>query len=252
MFSLMKMNKEFKRKVSYVPKNTRVYAVGDIHGSFGLLKTLHERIIADAKSCVPGKRKLLVYLGDYVDRGLESKQVIEELLNNPLDGFEAVFLKGNHENAMLEFLDNPKKGESWLAWGGDAAIRSYGINPADYNNIEELCAAFKQSIPASHLEFLQNLRIYHVEGDYLFVHAGIRPGVELEKQATQDMLVIRESFYFPDFPSPDKTVVFGHTIFDHPFYEAGKLGIDTGAFATGKLTSAVLEEDSVRFVATAR
>lgn len=251
MFSLTKMNKDFKRKISYAPENTRIYAVGDIHGRYDLLQILHERIILDAVTA-KNMRKVIIYIGDYVDRGPQSKQVIDSFANNPMAGFEQVFIKGNHENVMQEFLDNPSASKMWLSWGGNATIKSYGINPDDFENLEGLREAFKSRIPDSHFEFFNKLKIYHVEGDYLFVHAGIKPGVELEKQTANDMMMIREEFYFPDNPSPDKTVVFGHTIFENPFYEAGKLGIDTGAFATGKLTAAVLEGDSVRFVSTVR
>jgi serine/threonine protein phosphatase 1 len=253
MLSWIKKNKhESKRKLAATPVNSRIYAIGDIHGRFDLLQKLHGFIIEDARE-VPHLRKVIIYIGDYVDRGLESKQVIEYLVNDHIEGFEQVFLKGNHEDALLAFLTHPELGEIWLSWGGMATVQSYGVGLTKHGkrlDIEELSTKFAQALPDAHLKFMHNLKINHIEGDYLFVHAGIRPGIELVQQTEKDMIMIRDEFFNVDYPCADKTVVFGHTIFDQPFCKTAKIAIDTGAYATGRLTAAVLEGESVRFIST--
>ncbi len=253
MFPWLKKQVSNNNHTAYAPDNTRIYAVGDIHGRFDLLKEIQNLIVADAISCPDEIRKVIIYIGDYIDRGLESRQVIDSFINNKLEGFEHIFIMGNHEYAMLNFLDNPIAGQVWLSWGGLATMHSYGVNNNEKGrklNLEELCEAFKAAMPDSHLEFFRNLKVQHTEGDYLFVHAGIKPNVDIEKQTDTDMMMIREEFLFSDYPSKLKTIVFGHTIFEEPFYTTGKVAIDTGAYATGKLTAAVLEDNFVKFIST--
>lgn len=254
MFPWIKKDKNSEYRPPSAPENIRIYAVGDIHGRYDLLQKMHALIMSDALSCNAGCRKLIIYIGDYIDRGVESNKVIDFLANNQDKGFDRICLRGNHEHAMLCFLENPYSGEAWLAWGGTATMRSYGVHFSDANgrklSMDELSRNLRNSMPESHLEFLKNLPVTHVEGDYLFVHAGIKPYVALENQDEQDMMMIREEFIYSDYPSPDKTVIFGHTIFDHPFQQTGKIAIDTGAYATGKLTAAVLEGEMVRFIST--
>lgn len=254
MFSWIKNNKPETRKPSSTPVNTRIYAIGDIHGRFDLLQKLHELIKQDASSGAENIRKVIIYIGDYIDRGLESKQVIDSFINGSVEGFERIFILGNHEYAMLNFLDDPAAGDMWCAWGGDATVQSYGVNV--YNTqgkrieTKALQEAFKAAFPDEHFRFLKSLKTSHVEGDYLFVHAGVRPEVPMEKQTDKDLMMIRDEFIASNYPMQDKTVVFGHTIFDEPSANNGKVAIDTGAYATGKLTAAVLEGTSLKFIST--
>lgn len=249
----MRLFKSEKKELfsSFIPENQRVYAVGDIHGRHDLLSLIHQQVLADAKDFKG--TKTIVYLGDYIDRGMESFQVLETLINQPLKGFEAVHLMGNHEQSALFFMNNPEVGATWLMWGGEEALMSYGIETMDANGQRHtpsrLAEALRDRMPESHFNFLQSLKIYEQIGDYMFAHAGVKPGVPLEKQQERDMLTIRDEFH--SHPSPfDKRVVFGHTVFEAPLVDEWRIGIDTGAYATGVLTAAVLEGDEVRFLQT--
>ncbi len=234
------------------PPGTRVYAVGDIHGRADLLASLVGRIKADAEAS-PVERRVIVYIGDYVDRGLQSKEVIEFLCSDPTPGFEAVFLKGNHDAWLLEFLDDPDISPSWLSIGGQATLLSYGVGlSAETPQNDRLQKASEQllrALPSHHLEFLRSLRLSHAEGGYLFVHAGIRPGVAIEAQREQDLLWIRDEFT-GDESDHGKCIVHGHSVSSAPELRSNRIGIDTGAYATGRLTCLVLEGESKRFVTT--
>ncbi len=227
--------------------------VGDIHGRADLVRQLHGLILADAAAHRNG-RPVVVYLGDYVDRGLESRQVLDLLLEEPLSGFEEIRLLGNHEQAMLDFLEDPGIGPAWLHYGGAATLYSYGINaqarpPEGVERFAHLSAELARLLPPRHLQFLHRLKLHHVEGDYLFVHAGIRPGVPIERQQREDLLYIRDEFLnFSD--SHGCIVVHGHTITADPDVRANRIGIDTGAFATGRLTCLVLDGAERRFLQT--
>ena len=236
-----------------VPPGVCVYAIGDIHGRADLLTELHRLIELDAAELTPGTDKIAVYVGDYVDRGLESREVIDLLLGRPLDGFRPVYLIGNHDAWLLSFLAEPKIGPTWLRYGGDATLLSYGVrsgtpvdDPQYYGRLQ---AALRQRIPRQHVEFLQNLELSYEIGDYLFVHAGLRPNLALDRQTVDDLLWIREPFLSSrqDF---GKVVVHGHTVDAEPTLRSNRIGIDTGACWTGCLTCLVLEEDSIRFLST--
>jgi serine/threonine protein phosphatase 1 len=235
-----------------VPEGSRVYAVGDIHGRRDLLAALQERIAADAAS-LPPARQVLIYLGDYCDRGLETRELVDLLLDRPLEGFERVYLKGNHEEFLLRFLEDAKMGPAWFANGGGGTLYSYGVRMppkgGDVERMQGLQKQFAENMPARHLDFFTSLARYHVEGDYLFVHAGIRPGVPLERQSDEDMLWIRELFLASE-SDHGHFVVHGHTITDQPDLRPNRIGIDTGAFATGVLTCLVLEGTTRRFLQT--
>ena len=176
-----------------VPPGTRVYAVGDVHGELAALTRLVEEIREDAAGAVV-ERRVLVFLGDYVDRGLDSRGVVDFLLAGPAPGFETVFLKGNHDAWLLAFLDDAGAGPGWLDAGGQATLLSYGVvQPAGLRGaarFERLREDFARALPASHRVFLEGLALRHVEGDYAFVHAGVRPGVALEAQQERDLLWI--------------------------------------------------------------
>ena len=235
-----------------IPEDTCIYAIGDIHGRSDLLIKIHKLILEDSKSR-KSSRKVLIYLGDYIDRGSDSKEVIDILINHPLQGFEKIYIKGNHEYFMMLFLEGHDVGKSWLKWGGEATLHSYGValrdkngQRPDYNIMKE---SFDKNIPEDHKIFLNSLDNYHTEGDYLFIHAGLRPEIPIEEQNINDMVSIREEFFNSTYDF-GKTIIFGHTIFDKPFIKKGKIGIDTGAYATGELTALILEEKEQHFINT--
>lgn len=233
------------------PLDTRVYVIGDIHGRVDLLRALHAQILSDSASA-PAVRRV-VYLGDYVDRGESSSQVIDLLLDEPLAGFDAIHLSGNHEEMMLGFLGDAALGPMWLHNGGDATLFSYGVGIASGSNADERAIvmqnALRKRLPERHLAFLRGLRPYHVEGDYLFVHAGIRPGVPLERQNSEDLLWIREEFLYSR-EDHGHCVVHGHTIVSEPEFRPNRIGIDTGAFFSNRLTCLVLEGAGQRTLRT--
>lgn len=234
----------------HVPKNQRIYCIGDIHGRADLLTRLHEKIQIDAELYM-GK-KSIVYLGDYVDRGEQSRQVIEILLSKPLDGFEAIYIKGNHEQAMLDFIEYPGAAAAWLSFGGREALNSYGIPLAYIPSIDEVGKIAKkldEKLPDSHREFMINAQLYWQCGSYYFVHAGVRPGVPLNQQESHDLLWIRDEFLGSTL-SHGAIIVHGHSITMSPELLPNRIGIDTGAFSTGVLTALVLEDDEQRLLQT--
>jgi serine/threonine protein phosphatase 1 len=234
-----------------VPADTVIYAIGDMHGRLDLLAKLRAMIVEDAagRSAI---RKVVVYLGDYVDRGPDSRGIVDLLIDKPLPGFESVHIKGNHEASLLYFLTNPVESVGWLNYGGDSTLFSYGVRPPDPSKADEMIAArdaFAEVLPPEHLAFYRGLKYHHVEGDYAFVHAGVREGVAIEDQAPEDLMWIRDVFLWShaDF---GKIVVHGHSITDQPVIRANRIGIDTGAYATGTLTCVALEGTERRFLAT--
>ena len=235
-----------------VPEGTRVYAVGDIHGRADLLRRI-EGLIGDDAATAPGLRKVVVYLGDYVDRGPESFQVVEHLITHPLDGFETVHLKGNHEEFLIRFVEDGTMGAAWMMNGGSATLVSYDVSAFNLffgeAGLERARKRLQRTIPQEHLDFYHGLGLTHVEGDYLFVHAGLRPGVALDEQKEGDLIWIREEFLDAD-AGFDKMVVHGHSIEAEPSIRAHRIGIDTGAYHTGRLTCLVLEGRRRRFLHT--
>lgn len=239
-----------------VPDGTVVYAVGDVHGRDDLLAELHDRILADSAGRA-ASRRVLVHLGDYVDRGPASRQVVERLAAEglaaeALPGFEIVSLKGNHEALLLDFLDGREPAGGWLANGGGATLFSYGVpppDPWDEEDVDRTRAALAARLPAHHRSFFSCLPTIHQEGDYLFVHAGIRPWAPLDRQAEADLLWIREPFL--EWSKPfGVIIVHGHTIARAPDVRTNRIGIDTGAYASGVLTALVLEGAGRTFLAT--
>jgi serine/threonine protein phosphatase 1 len=228
-----------------IAPDLRLYAVGDVHGRADLLRRLHEMIVEDARGA-PQPKKRVVYLGDYIDRGPDSRGVLDILIDEPLLGFERIHLEGNHEHAMLGFLVDLRVGPMWLDNGGDATLFSYGVpvpnpeDPADLLRAQRLLAA---NLPESHRAFLRNLELAHGAGDYFFVHAGVRPGTPLDRQEREDLLWIREPF-LRSRAEFGKIVVHGHSISHEPELCDNRIGIDTGAFATGHLTCLVLADTS--------
>jgi serine/threonine protein phosphatase 1 len=234
-----------------VPPGRRIYAVGDVHGRSDLLDHLHQLILEDAEAGAPSER-VVVYLGDYVDRGPNSFDVLEMLIEEPLPGFRCVHLKGNHEDMMLRFVEGPAD-LNWLINGGDATLASYGLSllgiATQPDDLEAIRRQFGALLPSWHRRFLEGLALWHEEGDYLFVHAGIRPGVPLAEQRPSDLVWIRDAFLSAASDLGHR-VVHGHTISREPEVTANRIGIDTGAFFSDRLTCLVLEGSDVRFLST--
>ena len=237
-----------------IPPGLRVYAVGDVHGRLDLLTALLERIEADAAGMARGCRAHIVFLGDYIDRGSHSKSVIDFLIAWQRPRFETSFLRGNHEATLLQFLDDIAAGPSWLTYGGVNTLLSYGIRPPvdvpPRLRLSSVQQQLHETLPTAHFAFLRRLA-FHVEiGSYLFVHAGIRPGVPLTQQRFDDLVWIREDF-LSSTADHGRVVVHGHTISMKAESLPNRIGVDTGAYATGRLTAAVLEGEERRFIDTA-
>lgn len=235
-----------------VPEDMRLYAIGDIHGRDDLLADLLNRIGADARH-QPSDRNILIFLGDYIDRGLQSREVLDRLTGDPMPGFERVFLKGNHEQALLQFLDDAAFGRTWKYYGGLETLHSYGIkeltlsdDPADFEHARE---RLEEILPQSHRHFLETLGLTAEFGDYFFTHAGVRPGVSLNRQIEEDLLWIRDDF-LESHASFGKIVVHGHTPKEEVVFRRNRIGVDTGAYMTGVLTALVLEGASRRLLQT--
>lgn len=236
-----------------IPDGQRVYAIGDIHGRADLVAELHTQIRDDHASASDSVLAKVIYLGDYVDRGTQSREVIELLLDQPLAGLTSVYLKGNHEEAMLRFLEHPAIGPQWFGFGGEATVMSYGVTAPrpldDKSSYAELSRQLRALVPPDHKAFLEGLELHHRVGDYLFVHAGIRPGCPIEEQDPEDLLWIRSEF-LNSREDHGVMVVHGHTPTARPDVRSNRIGIDTGAFASGTLTCLVLEGAGRRFLST--
>jgi len=223
------------------PAGTRIYAIGDIHGRLDLLNQLLERIDADDNARGPTRTEL-IFLGDLVDRGPESRGVVERLMMLGKTG-AVRFLMGNHEEVFLRALGGDDRALRFLIRiGGRETLFSYGITPDDYRSLDydELMAAARAKVPEAHLDFLAGFESWIELGDYLFVHAGLRPGVELDQQQRSDLCWIREEFLVHQ-GSFGKMVIHGHSITEAVDERPNRIGIDTGAFASGHLTAIGLE-----------
>ncbi len=225
-----------------LPEGLRVYAIGDVHGCADRLARLLDLIAEDAAAAPQAERRI-VFLGDYVDRGPDSRGAIERVLAPLPFAAETVPLMGNHEAMMLAALERPNEEtvSLWLANGAAATLASYGVD-------DTLPAArWADRVGEPHVGFLRRLARCHRAGGYLFAHAGIRPGVPLEAQDEEDLLWIREPF----LSSPDDhgaVIVHGHTPTREPVVRPNRIGIDTGAVYGGKLTALVLWADRMRFL----
>jgi len=249
---LEKFRKKPSREKYGIPEDQVVYAIGDIHGRADLLRRLHDLIIHDADNRQHEKR-MLVYLGDYVDRGPYVHETLEMLVNEPLPEFERIFLMGNHEQYLLNFLEDPMVLQTWIIIGGHSTLLSYGVRPPSsgftHDRAEEVRQEFANAVPESHLIFFKNLQPFFKIGDFLFVHAGIRPGLKLKKQKPEDLYWIRDEFLSCTVGHGIK-VIHGHTIEEEVQVRSNRVGIDTGAYATGVLTCAVIEGCEIRFLST--
>lgn len=232
------------------PAGVCVYAVGDVHGQCRDLERLVGMIEEDARRmhAEASLEPLMVFLGDYVDRGRDSRGVLDRLcaMDARFDGGSGPacrFLAGNHEAAMLDFLREPAAGADWLNFGGVETLASYGVRASvgttDPARCRALRDALEERLPDEHRRFLESLEPLVVLGGYAFVHAGIRPGVPLDRQRAQDLFWIREPFLSWEKPH-EKVIVHGHTVVDRVEFKANRIGLDTGAYATGILTAVVL------------
>jgi serine/threonine protein phosphatase 1 len=229
-------------------ENARLYVIGDIHGRLDLLDQVINAVHRDVEE--HGSEALTVTLGDYIDRGPASRGVLDRLISNPFPT-PLIALKGNHEALIESFLATPAIGRHWRTQGGAETLHSYGVQVGMLRaeNYAEAADRLRTALPLEHLNFLQSLKMSLSRGKYFLCHAGVRPGVPLEEQTEDDLLWIRDEFLNSkmDF---GKIIVHGHTPTPKPEVLPNRINIDTGAFATGRLTCAVLEGDCHRFLPT--
>jgi serine/threonine protein phosphatase 1 len=226
--------------------------VGDVHGRLDVLGPLLHDIAEDARDSRPAEPPLLVFLGDYVDRGADSRGVVDLVLQmQAFPRFEVAALKGNHEEALLQFLADPSFGATWMEHGGGPTLASYDVQPpatrTDPDAWARVSEEFARILPDAHRAFYASLELMRVVGDYAFVHAGVRPGVPLDQQAERDLLWIRQEFLQDRGPF-GKVIVHGHTPSEEPQLLKHRLGVDTGAYATGVLTAVRLQDDDQRLM----
>lgn len=246
MFSRL-FAKRTERPPSRTPPDCVIWAVGDIHGRSDLVDRLIQAIRADL-SASQSARKVIVFLGDHIDRGLDSKGVLNQLCNLEADpSLEVHFIRGNHEDRMEAFLVDPAVGPGWCEYGGRDTLVSYGVSPpqmrGDMDGWAETSRALGEALPDNHRRLL-NLQKHSVSiGDYFFCHAGARPGVLLAEQSPEDLMWIRQAFL--DHPSPfEQVVVHGHTPTDTVVSDARRIGVDTGAYATNILSAVRLADET--------
>lgn len=228
----------------------RIYCIGDIHGRFDLLLQLHAKIRSDVANYNHAVK--IIYVGDYIDRGYESKKVIDYLLSDPFSGFESIFLMGNHERVLLDFLREPEAGSAWFSFGGLATLASYGVKISGIPSsaqLHELSRAFKEALAPAHLSFYQHLLPFYQQGAYYFAHAGVRPGVNLKHQKPEDLLWIRDKF-LGSHKFHGKIIVHGHSVADKAVVLHNRIGVDTGAYASDILSCVVLEGMEQRIIST--
>jgi serine/threonine protein phosphatase 1 len=225
-----------------LPPGRRVYAIGDIHGCAAQLAELHGKVREDLARR-PVASSLLLHVGDYVDRGADTRGVIAALANgSPVGGAEVINLMGNHENTMIEALSGERAAATdWLFTGGRASLQSYDIDPDSPRE------TWRIGIPDAHVAFLRGLGLMHREGGYVFVHAGVRPGVPLEQQSRDDLLRMRQPFLYSEMKF-GAVVVHGHSPVKAPVIRHNRIAIDTGAVYGGEMTCLVLEGDQLGFL----
>jgi serine/threonine protein phosphatase 1 len=247
----------FRRKpkmiTPVVAPGQRIYAIGDVHGRADQLGALLDLIRQDADTGARPDDIQIILLGDYIDRGRDSAAVVELLSSLTLPNMQITCLRGNHEQVLLELISKPrpKALQKWLTFGGLETLASYGL-PSTLlysDDIDAIMAALETAIPDAHLDFLASLPVQRHIGDYFFVHAGVRPKRPVAGQDEQDLMWIREPFLSSD-DNFGAVVVHGHSISRTVESKANRIGIDTGAYATGILTAVVLEGDQRRFIAT--
>jgi serine/threonine protein phosphatase 1 len=237
-----------------LPAGQRVIAIGDIHGRLDLFEELLERLTEEDVLDSPGVTCTLIGLGDYVDRGPDSARLLDRLIALQASGLNTVFLLGNHEDILLAALDGTAEDgaiRSWLRFGGRETMASYRLPSAMVwgDDMAAIQQALRAAVPPEHVAFLRRLALTHQIGDYLFVHAGVRPQVPIEEQERKDLLWIREPF-LGHRGSFGPVVVHGHSVTSAIESQPNRIGLDTGAYTTGVLSAVVLEGSSRRFVDT--
>lgn len=229
-----------------------VWAIGDLHGCLDLTQAMLAEI---GRHEGEDARPRVVFLGDYVDRGPASREVLDLLIGLRDEAqVRPTFIRGNHDFMMQAFLRGPDAGPAWLAMGAEATLRSYNVQPpltASPSQWRSVQAAFAHSVPEAHVAFLETLQHAAVQGDYIFTHAGLRPGRALAKQKPTDLMWIRQDF-LKDTRRLEKVVVHGHTVTAAPFRDHRRIGVDTGAYASGVLTAVRFEGVERRFVQVQR
>ncbi len=227
----------------------RIYAIGDIHGCIDQLRELLDAIDDDVRLFSPQSHRI-VFLGDYVDRGPANFDVVEYLIGLKNSSRDCIFLRGNHDDRFTGFCKHPEAiAEGYLRWGGIPTLRDYGVIQEPGESIQSLSERFRNGIPAHHYQFMDQLPLTYVCGDYFFCHAGVRPGTALEDQLDHDLLWIRHDFLMHDEPFT-KIVVHGHTPVEEPEVKSNRINVDTRCFDTGRLTAVVLEGNDHRFLQT--
>jgi serine/threonine protein phosphatase 1 len=228
----------------------RLYVIGDIHGRSDLLDRIIDEIYRDIEGC-GGRECLTITLGDYVDRGPDSRGVLDRLSQNPFPT-RYVALRGNHEALLEAFLQRPSVLDHWRHLGGLETLHSYGIAVNELmrgKGYEEAALALSAAVPEKHLAFLRSLKNSVTIGEYFLCHAGVRPGIPLDRQNIDDLLWIREEFLNSDL-AHGKMLIHGHTPNEWPEVKRNRVNIDTGAFATGRLTCLVIDGGRGRFLFT--
>jgi serine/threonine protein phosphatase 1 len=228
-----------------------IYAIGDVHGCLDQLKQAEARIAADIAAT--GRSGLVVLLGDYIDRGPSSAQVIEHLVEPSELGLKRLPLCGNHDDLFLRFIANPEKHADWIGLGGEQTLKSYGIDIHDAtfrqrSRAGTLAGMLADAVPDSHRQFLESLPVSLKVGDLFLVHAGIRPGIATEDQTDEDMLWIREPFLTQGPKLAHTIVIHGHTPHTEPNPGPQRIGIDTGAFYSGVLTVLRIDGSQIAFI----
>jgi serine/threonine protein phosphatase 1 len=240
-------------RAGFLPPATRIYAIGDVHGCLHLLADLERRIVEDARAHPGPTDQRLILLGDYVDRGPDSRGVLDHLLVPAPRGFQRTLLMGNHDWWLVSFVEDGSDPMAWLVSGGEATLRSYGValsgDPTEDDRFASIRRQLLRRMPAAHRRLLRGMERYVQVGDYLFVHAGIRPGLPLGDQALHDLMFIREPF-LSDPDHRGTIVVHGHTVVAEPEVRHNRIGIDTGAYRSGRLTALVVEPAGIRFLST--
>jgi serine/threonine protein phosphatase 1 len=229
--------------------DTRLYVIGDIHGRLDLLERMIDLVNLDIGSY--GPHSLIVTLGDYIDRGPDSRGVVDRLLNNPFAG-QFVRLKGNHEALFEKFVDDSSIGTDWWRLGGLETLKSFGITVGPRmtkRGFKKAAVQLRETLSQQQLEFFSSLQTSLAVGRYFLCHAGVRPGVALELQSEEDLLWIRDEFLDSQIDF-GKIVIHGHTPTREPQVHANRINIDTGAYDSGRLTCIVLEEGKHRFIST--
>jgi serine/threonine protein phosphatase 1 len=235
-----------------VPAGTTIIAFGDVHGHLDLVEEIFAQASARARA-KPDRKHIVISLGDLVDRGPDSRGVVQRLMGE-VPGCELHVLRGNHETLLMAFLRGDRDADVWVKWGGLQTIGSYGVDikgvdPSSPKDIERLREDFRAKMIRSHYEFMRTRPLSLTYGDYFFVHAGVRPDVPLAEQKEYDLIWIRDEF-LPSGQLFEKKIVHGHTPVDAADFRGNRINLDTGACYGGTLTAAIFEDDDARVFAS--